>query len=175
MRARNWALIDLAVPRGCAAKKDSMKGMVITIVALAAVVAAAAVGAPSSSAQATSCVFTTQLLAANETTGSTSVATGHSQIKIEGDGTLEFKTHIRNPAGEAFVPGHVHNAPVGVAGMIVVPLFAGSTTAAHIVQRGSVAMTAALAAAICANPENYYVNYHTTAFPVGQSGVSSDR
>jgi CHRD domain len=29
------------------------------------------------------------------------------------------------------------------------------------------AIAASLAAAICAHPEDYYVNYHTTAFPGG--------
>jgi hypothetical protein len=146
-----------------------MQRILILLIALASlVVPAAAVGGRHGSGNGTTCVFTTQLRAANETTGSTSTATGHTQIKIRNDGTLEFKTHILNPNAETFIAGHVHNAPAGVAGPIVVPLFTGpATSARHIVQTGSTAIAASLASAICAHPENYYVNYHTTAFPGG--------
>jgi hypothetical protein len=146
-----------------------MRPILILLIASASlVVPGAAVGGRHGSGNGTACVFTTQLRAANETTGSTSTATGHTQIKIRNDGTLEFKTHILNPDAETFIAGHVHNAPAGVAGPIVVPLFTGpATSARHIVQTGSTAIATALATAICAHPEIYYVNYHTTAFPGG--------
>jgi hypothetical protein len=100
-----------------------MRRIFILLIALASlVVPAAAVGGAHGSGQGTACVFTTQLSAASETAGSTSTASGHTQIKIRYDGTLEFKTHILNPDAETFVAGHVHNAPAGVAGPIVVPL-----------------------------------------------------
>jgi hypothetical protein len=146
-----------------------MRRVLILLVVLASlVVPAAAIGGRHGSGTGTACVFTTQLSAANETTGSTSTATGHTQIKIRNDGTLEFKTHILNPEAGTFVAGHVHNAPAGIAGPIVVPLFTGPATSdRHIVQTGTIVIVASLAAAICAHPENYYVNYHTTAFPGG--------
>jgi hypothetical protein len=146
-----------------------MRRILILLIALASLgVPAAAVGGPHGTGQGTACVFTTQLSAANETTGSTSTASGHTQIKIRYDGTLEFKTHILNPDAETFVAGHVHNALAGAAGPIVVPLFSGPATSdTHIVQTGPIAIEALLAAAICAHPENYYVNYHTTPFPGG--------
>jgi hypothetical protein len=43
------------------------------------------------------CVLHAQLSAQNETTGSTSTATGHIQIKVWNDGTIEFKAQIQNP------------------------------------------------------------------------------
>jgi hypothetical protein len=146
-----------------------MRRILIPLIALASLlVPAAAVGGPHGSGHGTACVFTTQLSATNETTGSTSTSTGHTQIKIRNEGTLEFKTHILNPDAETFVAGHVHNAPAAVAGPIVVPLFTGPATSdRHIVQTGTIAIAASLATAICAHPENYYVNYHTTAFPGG--------
>jgi hypothetical protein len=113
------------------------------------------------------CVLNTRLLAANETTGSTSTASGNAQIKVRNDGTIEWLVFVLNPDGETFVAGHVHLAPVGVAGPVVLPLhLSGATTDKQIVDTGA-AQDAGLGEAICANPSNYYVNYHTTAFPGG--------
>ncbi len=150
-----------------------MKRTLIVMLGLAALaVPAAAVGGlygspKHHSPNATACLFTTQLRAANETTGSTSTATGHTQIRILRDDTLEFSTRIFNHAAETFVAGHLHTGGRLAAGAIVVPLFEGTAHSVDIVQAGSVTITAHLAADICRYPENYYVNYHTTAFPGG--------
>jgi hypothetical protein len=115
----------------------------------------------------TMCVFTTQLSPANEVPPTTSSTFGHTQIKIRNDATIEWKTHIVND-GETFTGGHVHAAPAGVNGSIVVPLFAGSDSSAQFRDSGEKAIDPpALAANICAHPEQYYVNYHTTANPGG--------
>jgi hypothetical protein len=115
----------------------------------------------------TMCVLNTRLLAANETTGSNSAASGHAQIKVRNDGTIEWKVFVLNPAGETFIAGHVHRAPAGVAGPIVLPLhMSGNTTAMQIRDTGE-ASNPTLGAAICANPSGYYVNYHTTTFQGG--------
>jgi hypothetical protein len=128
---------------------------------------AATVAGPNGSDRATMCVFTTQLAPANEPSGSTSIAFGHTQIKVRNDGTIGFKTHIVNHDAETFVAGHIHFAPVGVNGPVVQPIFVdGPTTDAQIVQKGEVS-NPALGAAICNNPSAYYVNYHTTANPGG--------
>jgi hypothetical protein len=128
---------------------------------------AATAAGPSGSDQATMCVFTTQLRAENEVPGSTSPATGATQIKVRNDGTIEFKTHILNPDNETFVAGHIHVAPAGVAGPVVQSLFVdGPTSDRQIMQSGDVS-NPALGAAICANPSGYYVNYHSTTFPAG--------
>jgi hypothetical protein len=117
------------------------------------------------------CVLQAKLSAKNETTGSTSVAKGHTLIKVRNDGTIEFKTQINNRNHELFVAGHIHQAPVGVAGPIVVPLFVAPsppTSARHIKQRGvATANAGTTGASLCANPSAYYVNYHTTAFGGG--------
>jgi hypothetical protein len=115
------------------------------------------------------CVLNTQLSAKNETTGSTSTATGHAQIKVWRDGSITYKTQVMNPNHETFVAGHIHQAAVGVAGAIVVPLFGGSTTSqAHIKLSGTATPNAGVTgAAICQTPSAYYVNFHTTAYPAG--------
>jgi len=119
----------------------------------------------------TMCVLHSTLAAKNETTGSTSSAKGHTLIKVRNDGTIEFKTQIKNKNHETFVAGHIHLAPIGVAGPIVVPLFvapAPPTSARHIKQSGVATPNAGTTGAdLCQDPSAYYVNYHTTAFPGG--------
>jgi hypothetical protein len=58
---------------------------------------------------------------------------------------------------------HVHFAPVGVAGPVVVPLDPPTSGAS----KGCATVTTALANAIIANPANYYVNVHNAAYPNG--------
>jgi CHRD domain-containing protein len=140
-------------------------------------VATCAVGVPTGSvASAKSdsgvmCVLHAKLAAKNETTGSTSTAKGRTLIKVGNDGTIEFKTHIKNKNHETFVAGHIHQAPVGVAGPVVVPLFVAPTpptSARHVKQSGLATPNAGTTgAALCQDPNAYYVNYHTTAFPGG--------
>ena len=60
---------------------------------------------------------------------------------------------------------HIHLAPVGDPGPVVVPLFAGAFAGTDML-RGCVS-AAGLAAAINANPAAYYVNIHSTVFPGG--------
>lgn len=141
------------------------------VVAACAAVALTASGAPAKNGNGVMCVLQANLGAKNETTGSTSTAKGHTLIKVRRDGTIEFKTHILNKNGETFVAGHIHRAPVGVAGPVVVPLFvlpSPPTTARHIKQGGVATPNAGTTGAdLCSNPSAYYVNYHTTAFPGG--------
>jgi hypothetical protein len=130
--------------------------------------------AQSAADQATACVFNTRLLPENEvrtppiTDPVESTASGHAQIKVRTDGTLEYKVSILNQAGEAFVAGHIHQAPAGSNGDIVVPLFAGpASSGEHFKQHAETPISATLAENICGNPSDYYVNYHTTQDPQG--------
>ncbi len=125
------------------------------------------------SAGATRCVFNTRLLPGNEVRPEgtpdpvESTASGHAQVKIRRDGTLEYKVFLLNRDRETFVAGHVHRAPAGENGAIVVPLFGGSTDEAQFVQHAEVGIDAALADEICDGPSGFYVNYHTTQDPGG--------
>src|SRR5204863_4778558 len=148
-----------------------MRRLILGVAAACAIVALTASGAPAKNGNGVMCVLHARLTATSETTGSTSTAKGHTQIKVRANGTIEFKTHILNKNGETFVAGHIHLAPVGVAGPVVVPLFVSpspATTARHIKQSGVATPNAGTTGAIlCQNPTAYYVNYHTTAFPGG--------
>jgi hypothetical protein len=149
-----------------------MRRLIISFV-IACVAAVTAAGtAPAKNGKGTMCVLHAKLSAKNETTGSTSTAKGHTLIKVRTDGTIEFKTKINNKNHETFTAGHIHQAPVGVAGPIVVPLFMGpATSARHIKQRGQATPNpGTTGAALCQNPSAYYVNYHTAlpgGFPAG--------
>jgi CHRD domain len=148
-----------------------MRRLVVCAVGICAVVAVTASSAPAKSGNGVMCVLHAKLSAKNETTGSTSTAKGHTQIKVRTDGRIQFKTYILNRGRETFVAGHIHEAPAGVAGPVVVPLFvspAPPTDARHIRQRGNATANAGTTGAeLCQNPSAYYVNYHTTAFPGG--------
>jgi hypothetical protein len=148
-----------------------MRRLIPSFVVAAAVAVLAAGGATAKGGQGVMCVLHAKLSAKNETTGSTSTAKGNTLIKVRNNGTIEFKTRILNKNHETFVAGHIHQAPVGVAGPIVVPLFvspAPQTSARHIRQKGVATPNAGTTGAdLCANPSAYYVNYHTTAFGGG--------
>jgi CHRD domain len=57
---------------------------------------------------------------------------------------------------------HIHLAPKGKSGNIVVPFFAGA-----LKTHGCVKAPASTISAIEKNPSNYYVNIHTMKYPAG--------
>jgi CHRD domain len=110
------------------------------------------------------CVRNTQLRAANEPPV-LSTAKGHAQLKVLKNGQLRYRVQILNRAGETFFAGHIH---LTAGGSIVQGLFAGPpTTARHIRVAQTIPIDPALATGLCTTPANYYVNFHTTADPVG--------
>ncbi len=116
------------------------------------------------------CVRNTRLRAANEVPASTSTAKGHAQIKVRRDGSIQYKIFVLNRDRETFAAGHIHEAPAGSAGPVKAGLFAGpATDARHIRLSGTVTATTDpdLGADICADPDDYYVNLHTSTNPGG--------
>jgi hypothetical protein len=57
---------------------------------------------------------------------------------------------------------HIHQAPAGKAGNVVVPFFAGALKA-----KGCVTASKSVVAAIIKTPKAYYVNIHTVKYPAG--------
>jgi CHRD domain len=149
-----------------------MRRLILCLLVACAAAAPAASTAPAKNGRGTMCVMHARLTAKSETTGSTSTARGYTLIKVRNDGTITFKTTINNRNHETFVAGHIHQAPAGIAGPIVVPLFvpppSGATSARHIKQSGTATPNAGTTGAnLCQSPGAYYVNYHTTAFGAG--------
>ena len=86
----------------------------------------------------------------------------------DGSGTAEVKITGRQVCWEIKVvrvqtikAAHIHKGRPGVEGPVVVPF--GTTFKA----KGCTTTTAALAAAIKANPGRYYVNVHNVRYPAG--------
>jgi hypothetical protein len=117
-------------------------------------------------------VFNTQLRAENEPGGtSTSESKGHAQVKVLADGTIEFTLTLNNKGDETFTQAHIHKAPAGANGPIHWDFFLlpdPDLIGPHPSLRG-VASPRAVAnlADLLANPDQYYVNVHSTAFPGG--------
>jgi len=148
-------------------------------IALLAVVSLAALSGEAraqGSDEGTLCVLNTRLSPENEvrTAANTndptveSTATGHAQVKVRNDGTLELKVFILNQDTEMLTAGHIHEGSPTVNGPVVVPLFEGSTSDEHFVQHEVVEVPEAFDVFdLCDDPGAYYVNYHTPQDPVG--------
>jgi len=65
------------------------------------------------------------------------------------------------------VAGHIHVGTATEPGPVVVPLFTGTMLAGTDDVSGCVAADRDLILDIMRNPENYYVNVHSTTFPAG--------
>jgi uncharacterized repeat protein (TIGR01451 family) len=86
-----------------------------------------------------------------------------------GTNELLYSIDVADLSG-ATVAAHIHAGAEGVNGPVVVPLFGGSPPpfdSTHPLV-GSVAVNPADAAAILANPADFYVNVHTSNFPAGE-------
>ncbi|MDQ3889306.1 MAG: CHRD domain-containing protein [Actinomycetota bacterium] len=116
--------------------------------------------------------FVIRLSPQNETSGCTageeSGARGVARVRVNAEtGEIAYRVVARKlPGTIAGSPGaHIHVAPAGVAGPIVAPLDLTGREKG-LVAKGTIT-SPELAAAILANPENYYVNVHTTVCPGG--------
>ena len=109
--------------------------------------------------------FTTTLTGAAEVpgpgdsnaTGTVKITLNHGQERV----CFEF-SNVTNVDG-TIVAAHIHRAPVGVAGPVVVPLFAGALDEEGCVNN----VNPDLIKDIIQHPAGYYVNIHSTVFPAG--------
>ncbi len=91
-------------------------------------------------------------------------ADGHGFFTYDIDGTNFCYTLEWQRIDTAFA-AHVHRAPRGVAGGIVIPLSVGDGSGSAVEQCTQIAPE--LASEITANPKAFYVNVHNPAFPGG--------
>ena len=94
-------------------------------------------------------------------------ATGEADLRLnQGQNRICFDLSWENIDGQV-VAGHIHKAPVGVAGPIVVPLFAGMFAGTDSLS-DCVHVERSLVKDIRKHPSDYYVNYHSVpGFPSG--------
>ena len=121
--------------------------------------------------------FVVQLSSENEVpacpAGVESGATGVAVIQIDpATGEITYRVVAFNLPATISGPStgvHIHvidpTSPTGLTGPIVLDLEPTGLNTGRIAQ--GTTTDPALAAAILANPENYYVNVHTTACPTG--------
>jgi hypothetical protein len=98
------------------------------------------------------------LSGANEVSGGDPDGTGSATIWLNhGQGTICWEISYANL--DPTTAAHIHAAPAGVNGSVVVPLSPISGGCTHA--------NPDLIKAIIQNPANYYVNVHTTVHPGG--------
>ena len=140
------------------------KTLISSFAASAALIATAAIAAPVAESGKR---LTTALTGASEVPPTTETATGTATIWINpGQRRVcwEITTTGTFSAGTTGITGaHIHSAPPGVNGPIVVPL----TAALNGTSTGCTTVTRSLADAIRKAPQAYYVNVHTNIFPGG--------
>lgn len=146
-----------------------MKRLAIAVTVLA--IGAAGCGSKSPAAPSTTTIFTVQLSALNEVpaiTNAESTARGTAVITIDSvKNTIDFNVSLNSfPAGSVVNSAHIHPAPAGTNGGVLVStgLPAGSvalTNGGGTFSLPQVTTSAANIAAILANPAGHYFNVHT--------------
>jgi hypothetical protein len=108
--------------------------------------------------------FTTTLLGTLEVPAGDQDAVGSATVWINpGQGTVCYSWSVSNTTVPVFA-AHIHKAPAGVAGGIVVPL---PPTGPSSGQGCTTGVDRSLAIAIIQRPWEYYINVHNADFPAG--------
>jgi hypothetical protein len=107
--------------------------------------------------------FTTTMTGAAETPPGDPTGRGTARITLDPDhGQISFELRVSGIDLPALA-AHIHKAPAGVEGPVVVPLVAPT----YGVSSGTVSADPAIIRDIEANPDTYYVNVHNTPYPGG--------
>lgn len=142
-----------------------MRRRVQFLAATLGMVAMLAIGAP---AYAEGRPFSTTLTGAAEVPGPGDPdASGTALITLnQGQGEVCFDLSWAGIDGTV-TAAHIHVGAAGVAGDVVVPLFAGSLAGTDRASACVAGVSEELIKAIRQNPESYYVNIHSDVFPAG--------
>jgi hypothetical protein len=158
-------------PKG---KERSMGRRLVTIAVMTMALSAVATVMTASGALADpkTATFTIQLSGAEEVCPTApgtcgGPGTGTATITIDRNArTLCYAITTQNVA-LPLLAAHIHVAPVGEAGPVVVPLFTEPVNSATVGPTCLTGLDKNLLKDIIRNPENYYVNVHNTPFPNG--------
>jgi CHRD domain len=93
--------------------------------------------------------------------------TGTATITIDRNARTLCYTITTQNVALPLLAAHIHEAPVGEAGPVVVPLFTQPVNAATVGPTCLTDLDKNLLKDIIRNPENYYVNVHNAPFPNG--------
>jgi hypothetical protein len=104
-----------------------------------------------------------KLSGSNEVGGGDPNGSGTAAVKVRG---TEICFDVKWSGFEAIM-SHIHKAPAGTNGDVVVPFFTSESPLAASSKSGCVTAKESLVKAIAANPSNYYVNVHSPEFPKG--------
>jgi hypothetical protein len=121
--------------------------------------------------------FSAKLSGSNEVGGGDPDGAGSAALKMRGN---EICYDIKWTGFEAIM-SHIHKAPAGTNGDVVVPFFTSESPLDANSKSGCVTAKESLVKAIMANPSNYYVNVHSPEFPKGAArgqlvaGASADQ
>lgn len=112
--------------------------------------------------------FSTALTGAAEVPGPGDAdATGSASLALNpGQEEVCFDLSWANVDGTVFA-AHIHVGTAGAAGPVVIPLFTGEALAGTDSASACVSADRDLLVEIIQNPQNYYVNVHSTVFPAG--------
>jgi CHRD domain len=111
--------------------------------------------------------FTTTLTGAAEVPGPGDPdGSGTATIRLNpGQGQVCWEIQVSDITLPA-IAAHIHEAPVGVAGPVVIPLFPPVPDESGF-SSGCMSADRAEIKEIIQHPEEYYINVHTTDFPAG--------
>jgi hypothetical protein len=110
----------------------------------------------------------TVLSGTNETPPNASAATGSfSGRVVPYKGKLCYTLSVSGLQGNA-TAAHIHEAPPGVAGPIVVPLATPPASTSFTDTECLTGLDHVLLRKIARHPTDYYVNVHSTVFPGGE-------
>ena len=104
-----------------------------------------------------------KLSGSNEVGGGDPNGSGTAAVKLRG---TEICFDVKWTGFQAIM-SHIHKAPAGTNGDVVVPFFTSESPLDTNSKSGCVTAKESLVKAIAANPSNYYVNVHSPEFPKG--------
>jgi hypothetical protein len=111
--------------------------------------------------------FTAKLTGGVEVPAGDPNATGTALFRLNpAEGLVCFHVVVTGES-QPIVAMHIHQAPAGTAGPVVVPLITPTASGSAQQSKGCVAADPALIRQIMASPAQFYVNVHTKTFPAG--------
>jgi CHRD domain len=94
-------------------------------------------------------------------------ATGTALFRLSPSEGLVCFHVVVNGETQPIIAMHIHQAPAGTAGPVVIPLITPTASGSAQESKGCVAADPSLIRQIIASPAQFYVNVHTKAFPAG--------